>query len=142
MTRTDIPNLPMRVLVVDDSVEWRQYIRTMLEMLPGELQVVGEASDGFQAVQKAEELGPNLILLDIGLPGLNGIEAATRISAIAPGSKILFLSQNDDTDVVRAALQEGACGYVLKSDANRELLAAVAAVLRGEGFISHSLAST
>jgi DNA-binding NarL/FixJ family response regulator len=101
-------------------------------------QVVAEASDGSEAVQKAEELKPDLILLDIGFPNLNGIEAARQIRQRSPNSKIIFLSQNSELDIVRAALGAGALGYVRKIDARRELLPAVDAVFRGEQFISSS----
>ncbi len=104
-----------------------------------EWQVIAEASDGSEAVQKAEELKPDLILLDIGLPKLNGIEVARRIRQRSPSSKIIFLSQNSDLDVVRAALDTGALGYVRKTDARRELLPAMDAVLRGKQFVSSSL---
>jgi DNA-binding NarL/FixJ family response regulator len=107
-----------------------------------ELQVIGEASDGFQAVQKADELQPDLILLDIGLPKLNGIEAAHRISRLVPSAKILFISQESDTDVVAAALSNGAKGYLRKQNANSELLSAVEAVLQGDRFVSEELTST
>ena len=104
-----------------------------------EWQVIAEASDGSEAVQKAEELKPDLIVLDIGLPKLNGIEAARRIRQLSPSSKIIFLSQNNDLDVVQAALDTGALGYVRKTDARRELLPAMDAVLRGKQFVSSSL---
>jgi len=104
-----------------------------------EYQVVAEASDGLEAVQKAQELKPDLILLDIGLPKLNGIEAAQLIRQLSPGSKILVLSQNNDLDVVRAALSASAQGYVLKADARSELLPAMDAVLGGKQFLSSSL---
>ena len=101
--------------------------------------VVGEAADGLDAVQKAEELQPDVILLDIGLPLLNGMEAASQIRDIAPNAKVVFLTQNNDPDVVRSALSDGAAGYVLKMDAGRDLLPAVEAVLRGEIFLSNRL---
>ena len=94
-----------------------------------------EVSDGLQAVRRAEELQPDLIVLDIGLPSLNGIEAARRIRKLSPESKILFVSQESSVDVVREALGTGASGYVYKPDAGRELLEAVSAVLRGERFV-------
>jgi DNA-binding NarL/FixJ family response regulator len=100
------------------------------------LQVIGVASDGVEAVQKAGELQPDLILLDIGLPSLNGIEVARQIRKLSLKSKVLFVSQESSADVVQGALGTGAQGYVLKSDAERELLEAVNAVLRGEQFVS------
>jgi DNA-binding NarL/FixJ family response regulator len=87
-----------------------------------EWQVVGEASDGIEAVHKVEELQPDLILLDIGLPSLNGIEAARRIRELAPDTKILFLSQDFSPDIVQEALSAGARGYILKTYAGSELL--------------------
>jgi CheY-like chemotaxis protein len=100
---------------------------------------MAEAVDGPEAIQKAEELKPDLIVLDIGLPKLNGIEAARRIRQLSPSSKIIFLSQNNDLDVVRAALSTGAQGYVCKTDAGRALLPAADAALRGRQFVSSSI---
>jgi DNA-binding NarL/FixJ family response regulator len=131
--------LPLiRVLVVEDFEDWRRQVRFMIQART-EWQVIAEASDGSEAVQKAEDLKPDLILLDIGLPKLNGIEVARRIRQRSPSSKIIFLSQNSDLDVVRAALDTGALGYVRKTDARRELLPAMDAVLRGKQFVSSSL---
>jgi DNA-binding NarL/FixJ family response regulator len=104
------------------------------------LQVIGEASDGLQAVQQAQELQPDLILLDIGLPTLNGIEAARRIRKVSPASKILFVSENRSAGIAEEALSTGAGGYVVKSDAASELLPATKAVLEGKRFISARLA--
>jgi DNA-binding NarL/FixJ family response regulator len=123
-----------RLLVVDDHEPFRRFIRSTLGKRP-ELQIVGEFSDGLEAVRKAEELQPDLILLDIGLPRLNGIEAAQRIRRLSPKWKILFVSQESSADVVQKVLSLGACGYVVKMDAGRELLAAVDAVLRSEQFV-------
>lgn len=103
------------------------------------MQVIAEASDGSEAIQKAEELKPDLIVLDIGLPKLNGIEAARRIRQLCPGSKIIFLSLCHSSDVVKAALSTGGLGYVGKIDAPRELVLAVDAVLRGKQFVSSSI---
>jgi len=111
----------------------------MLQKQP-ELQVVGEASDGLEAVLKAQELQPDLILLDIGLPKLDGIEAARRIRKVSPKSKILFVSQESSADLVHEALRTGAEGYVVKTDARRELLAAVNAILRGKRFVGSRFA--
>jgi DNA-binding NarL/FixJ family response regulator len=105
-----------------------------------ELQIVGEASDGLEGVQKAEELHPELILLDLGLPTLNGIEVARRVRKLSPHSKILFLSQESSVEIVQKALAEGARGYVVKIDAGRELLPAISAVLRGEQFVGSRFA--
>jgi DNA-binding NarL/FixJ family response regulator len=93
-----------------------------------ELQVVGEASDGLEAVEKAVELKPDLILLDIGLPTLNGIEAARQIRARVPGSKIIFLSQEASPDIIHEAMNVGASGYVVKTMAGSDLLTAVESV--------------
>jgi len=128
----------IRILIADDYEGWRRKIRLLLQVRP-EYQVVAEASDGSEAVQKAQELKPDLILLDIGLPKLNGIEAAQLIRQLSPSSKILVLSQNHDLDVVRAALSASARGYVLKADARSELLPAMDAVLGGKQFLSNSL---
>jgi DNA-binding NarL/FixJ family response regulator len=126
--------LSVRVLVVDDWEPFRRYVCAELGKR-ADLQVVGEASDGLEAVQKAVELTPDLILLDIGLPTLNGIEAAQQIRDLVPESKIVFLSQETSADVVQEALDSGASGYVVKAKAGSELLAAVDAVLLGTTFI-------
>ena len=128
----------VRILVVDDFLPYRQFVSSILQERPG-WQVTGEASDGLEAVQRAEELQPDLILLDIGLPKLNGIEAAGRIRNLAPQSKILFVSQESSADVVEEALRLGARGYILKAYAQRDLLAAVEAVLEGKRFVSSGL---
>src|SRR6516162_6234552 len=102
---------------------------------------LGAVSDGLEAVLKAEELQPDLILLDIGLPTVSGIEASRQIRKVAPQSKILFVSEGLDRDVANAVLSEGGHGYVLKSDAYNELLAAVEAVMQGKKFVSRRLGS-
>ncbi len=126
------------ILVVEDYEPFRRFVCSTLGKRP-ELHIVGEASDGLEAVQKAEELQPALILLDIGLPSLNGIEAARRIRKIAPKSEILFVSQESSVDVVQEALSLGAGGYLVKVDAGSELLAAVEAVRQGRQFMSSGL---
>jgi DNA-binding NarL/FixJ family response regulator len=130
-----LPSALVRVLVVDDYEPFRRLICATLEWRP-EFQVIGEAADGLDAVQKAEELQPDLILLDIGLPKLNGLEAAHRISRLAPGATILYISQETDPDVVAEAVSNGAKGYVCKQNANEDLLPAIDAVLRGDRFVS------
>jgi DNA-binding NarL/FixJ family response regulator len=104
-----------------------------------ELRILAEAADGLEAVQKAQELKPDLILLDIGLPTLNGIEAARQIRKFAPESKIIFVSQESSADIVQEALSLGTCGYVVKSQAQSDLLAAVDAVLEGRQFLGGGL---
>ena len=128
----------VRVLVVDDFGALRGYVCATLRK-NSRLQVVGEASDGLAAVRKAEELQPDLIVLDLGLPRLNGIEVARQIRKLVPESKILFLSSESSADVVREAFSSGARGYVLKNRAETELLVAVEAVLEGKQFISTGL---
>jgi DNA-binding NarL/FixJ family response regulator len=114
-------------------------IFTLLQEYP-DWQIICEASDGLEAVQKTIELQPDLVLLDIGLPRLNGIEAARQIRALAPHTKILFLSENRCPTVVREALCLGAWGYVLKFDAAHDLLAAVEALVENRQFVSSRFA--
>ena len=111
----------VRVLVVEDFEPFRRFLCSMMED-GSQLQVICEVSDGLEAVQKAQELRPDLILLDIGLPGLNGIEAARQIRKLVPQSKILFVSQESSADVIEEALSLGAVGYVVKAHAGSELL--------------------
>ena len=129
--------LSARILVVEDFEPWRRLISSMLEKEP-HLNIICEVSDGLEAVRKAKELKPELILLDIGLPKLNGMDAARQIRCVTPKSKILFLSQESSAVVVREALRFGA-GFVAKADACRELVSAVKAVIRGELFLSSAL---
>ena len=131
---------PMRVLVVEDFAPFWQFIRATLAERP-EVQVIGEVADGLEAVQKAEMLEPDLVLLDIGLPTLNGIEAARQISKLAPKSKIIFVSQESSCEVVQEALKLGAWGYVVKTKAAIDLLAAVDAVFEGKRFVSVGLSN-
>jgi DNA-binding NarL/FixJ family response regulator len=128
----------IRILITDDYADWRRQVRWVLQARP-EWQVIAEAADGLAAVEKAQGVKPDLILLDIGLPRLNGIEAARQIQQLSPSSKIIFLSQNNDLDIVRAALSTGARGYVRKTDVKKELIPAIDAVLRGEQFVSSSI---
>jgi DNA-binding NarL/FixJ family response regulator len=125
---------------VEDSEPFQRFLFAMLQDRQ-DVEVVGHSSDGLEAVQKAQELRPDLILLDIGLPSLNGIEAARRIRKVSPESKIIFLSQESSTNVVQESLTLGALGYVVKSDAGGELLTAVDTVLRGEIFVGSRFAN-
>jgi DNA-binding NarL/FixJ family response regulator len=128
----------VRVLVVEDHDAFRGFVVSMLGQRP-DLQIVCEASDGLEAVKIAEELQPDLIVLDIGLPGLHGIEAARRIRKLSPNSKILFVSQESSADVVQEALAAGGLGYVFKAYAQRELLVALEAALQSRQFVSSAL---
>jgi len=127
------------ILVVEDYEPFRRFVCSTLAKRR-EIHIVGEVSDGLEAVQKAQELQPGLILLDVGLPTLNGIGAARQIREISPESKILFVSQEFSSDVVQEALSLGALGYILKTNAGIELLAAVEAVCQGRRFVSAGLA--
>jgi DNA-binding NarL/FixJ family response regulator len=133
-----VQELGVRILVVEDYATWSHFICSTLEQTQV-LRVVLVVSNGLDAVQRASQLTPDLITLDIGLPGLDGIEAARRILAFAPQAKIVFLSENRDPDIVQEALKTGARGYVLKSRAASELLLAVEEVLRGGTFVSEQL---
>ena len=128
----------VRVLVVEDFESFRRFICSMLTKM-SELQIVGEACDGLEAVRKAEELRPDLILMDVGLPTLNGIEAARRIRTLCPESKLIFVSQQSDPDVVEEALNLGALGYVAKPVAATDVLLAVKAVMLGKQFVTPKL---
>ena len=128
----------VRVLVVEDFQPFRQLIRSMLGKM-ADSQIVGEVSDGLEAVREAEELQPDLILLDIGLPSLNGIEAARRIRRLAPEAKIVFVTQEFSADVVQTAFTAGAVGYVVKVRIHSDLLLAVDAVRQGRRFVSPGL---
>jgi DNA-binding NarL/FixJ family response regulator len=125
------------VLIADDYAAFRSFLRLKL----GEkgFRSIVEAEDGLDAVAKAMELQPDLVLLDIAMPKLSGIEAAARIGLVAPQTKVLFVSLSTDSDIVQSALREGARGYVLKSRIEHELLPAIEAVLQGKRFISPDL---
>jgi DNA-binding NarL/FixJ family response regulator len=129
-----------RILVVEDYEPFCRFVCSTLAK-GSDLQVICEVSDGLEAVLKAAELQPDLILLDIGLPSLNGIEAARQIRKLSPKSKILFVSQESSADVVQEALRLGALGYITKTHAGIELLAAVEAVCQGRWFAGAGLAS-
>ncbi len=127
--------MAVRILVVEDYKPFWQYVCSTLEKRPG-LQIVAEVSDGLEGVQKAEELKPDLILLDIGLPTLDGMEVARRIRDLVPESKIIFVSMENSVDVVEEALSLGALGYVEKAHCGGEILDAVEAVCQGQKFVS------
>jgi DNA-binding NarL/FixJ family response regulator len=129
---------PFRILIADDHEVVRRGIRAMLESHPG-WEVCGEAGDGREAVQQARELKPGLVLLDIGMPNLNGLEAARQILATYPTTSILILTMHSSQQVLREVLAVGARGFLLKSDAGRDLVTAVEALQRdGTFFTSHA----
>lgn len=136
----DLGRSTIRVLVVDDYEPFRRFVcKTLRERQ--DTHVVGEASDGFDAIRKAEELRPDLMVLDIGLPALNGLEAGRRIRKLCLDCKILFLSQESSIEVAREAFEMGASAYIVKAHAGSELSAAVEAVCQGRLFVSKGLLS-
>ena len=121
------------IVIADDFAEFRRLVRSKLQ---GDgFHIVAEAADGLEAVAKAAMLQPDLVLLDIQMPKLNGLEAATQIRSIAPQSKILFLSQNTDPDIVQSAMSDGAAGYLCKSKINHQLVPAIEAAIAGKRFV-------
>ena len=124
---------PVRILIVDDFEHWRCAVGSILAE-DADLEVVGESADGLDAVQKSGELLPDLVLLDIQLPKMNGLEAARQICRVSPHTKILFLSSYHSLDVMREALKIGTA-FIVKADAGRDLLPIVRAVVRNEPFL-------
>jgi DNA-binding NarL/FixJ family response regulator len=127
----------VRVLVVDDFEPWLNFVKVALYEQRG-MQIVGTAPDGLEAVEKARALQPDLILMDVSLPALNGIEATRQINRLVPDAKIIFLSLENEPDTVKTALAAGGRGYVAKSDAHKELPAAMQVVADGNQYISRS----
>src|SRR5262249_48651220 len=131
-------SLICRVLVVDDFEPWRRHVRSAFDQHARFL-IVGEAIDGLDAIREARALRPDLILLDVSMPSMNGLEAARHILGSDPGARILFVSEHRMHDVVSAALDAGACGFVIKSDAARDLLMAMETAADGGHFVSPRL---
>jgi two-component system response regulator NreC len=121
----------VRVLVVDDFAGFREVICSMLSIRP-DLLVVAEASDGLEAVRKAADLQPDLIVLDFRMPKLNGLEAARRIVTLSPKSKIIIASLESSAEFAEEALRSGAVGYVIKTELDKQLPPAIEAVLQGK----------
>jgi DNA-binding NarL/FixJ family response regulator len=119
----------VRVLVADDFAPWRLELRSFLEC-ETEWKIIFEACDGLEAVQKTVELKPDIVLLDLSMPGLNGIEATRRIRQLSPDCKIVIHTQNADEDLMAAALQAGALAYVLKAEMTAKLIPAIQAAMR------------
>jgi DNA-binding NarL/FixJ family response regulator len=128
----------VRILLVEDFEPFRIKVRSLIKER-AEFMVLGEVSDGSAAVQKADELRPDLILMDISLPSINGIEAARQILRSNPQSRILFLTQEFSSNVVSEAFSLGARGYIVKMDASQDMLLGIDAVMKGKKFVSASL---
>ena len=126
---------PLRILVADDHQVVRTGLRTLLESKAG-WQVCAEAANGREAVEKAGELHPDVAVLDIGMPLLNGMEATRQIRKVSPGTEILILSMHDSEHMIQGVLDAGAHGYILKDDADRNLLAAVESLRRHKPYLS------
>ena len=127
----------VRILIADDYQPWRSYVRSILRKNP-ELVVVHESEDGADAVLKSREMRPDLVILEICLPKLNGLEASSQISKVSPSSRVLFLSSYHPPEVMIRALSLSA-GYVVKADVERDLLPIVSATMRGERFVRFRL---
>ena len=127
--------MPVRTLLADDHTLVRAGLRKLLELMPG-IEVVGEAEDGLALLALAEQLQPRLVLMDISMPGLNGLEATAQLVKAMPGVRVVILSMHQNEEYVRQALRHGAVGYLLKDAAPLELELAVKAVLRGDNFLS------
>lgn len=129
---------PLRILLADDHEIVRRGLRAILETQP-EWQVTDEAVNGRDAVEKTERLKPDLVLMDISMPELNGLEAARRIRRSLPGVEVLFLTMHESAEMMREGLNAGGRGYLLKSDAGRQLITAIERVSRHQPFFSSKL---
>ncbi|NOT03111.1 MAG: response regulator transcription factor [Anaerolineales bacterium] len=129
---------PIRVLLADDHVVLRSGLRLLLTS-QNEFEVIGEASSGTETLSLAEQLQPDLILLDLSMPVLGGLDALPTLRKLVPSTRILILTMHDDPQYLRQALKLGASGYVLKKAADAELLSAMRSVLRGEVYVHPSM---
>lgn len=130
--------MPVRILLVDDHEIVRRGLRAVLEAEP-DLEVSDEASNGLDAVEKAEQLKPDVVLMDISMPQLNGLEAARRIRRTLPGVEVLFLTMHESEQMIREGMEAGGHGFLLKSDAGHELIPAVRSLSRHKPFFSPRL---
>src|ERR1700756_1816914 len=125
--------MTIRILLVDDHPIVRQGLKTLLEG-HSDWQVIGEAADGAEALEKAKDINPDVMVLDVTMPRMNGLEACRLLRRQSPALEILFVTQHDSPQMMREALEAGARGYVVKSNAARDLLAAVEAVSQHRAF--------
>lgn len=132
---------PVRILLADDHALVRAGIRALLDAMPG-VTVVGEVADGLEALAAIERLQPDLVLLDITMPGLNGLDATARVAREHPGVKVLILSMHSHEEYVMRALRAGASGYLLKDAATSELQLAIEAIARGDTYLSPTISRT
>ena len=128
----------IRVLVVDDYKEWQRSLQSRLESEP-DLEIIGVANNGLEGAEKAAELQPDLVLMDLHMPLMNGLAATRRIREVSPNSKVLFVTENSSLALVSAAFEAGACGYVLKSDSADDLVPGIKALSQNKKFVSHGL---
>jgi len=128
----------IHILLVDDFLPWQRFVMEIFET-EADLKIISVASDGWEAIQKVQELRPDLILMDINLPRMDGFEATREIRILSPASKILFVSGDRRDELVEAAFEAGASGYVLKTDSYSDLITGIRAVLLGRRFVSRSL---
>jgi len=133
--------LGVRILVVDDAAHWRKFVDFILRIDP-ELEIVAEADSGHEALKKAEQLEPEVVLLDIGLPGMSGIEVCRRMLSRNPETRVVFVTQETDFDMVCEALRIGATAFVAKNDAASQLVTAIHTALKSNVFLSRSLPPT
>ncbi|MFZ5823599.1 MAG: response regulator [Bacillota bacterium] len=129
---------PIRVLLVDDHAMLRDGLRNILQMEP-DITVIGEAEDGESAVRQAENLQPDVVLMDIHLPGIDGIEATRRVKLASPRSAVIILTMHDADNFLFSAIREGAAGYLLKSLPSHEVVRAVRAAARGESLLDPAM---
>lgn len=130
---------PIKVLLVDDHAMLRDGLRSILQMEP-DIAVVGEAEDGEGAVRQAVQLQPDVVLMDIRLPGIDGIEATRRVKLACPGAAVIMLTMHDDDELLFSAIREGAAGYLLKTLPSAEVVRAVRASARGESLVHPAMA--